>query len=92
MTLFAAGERERAVTLLQQLAPAEPNNASVPPRTIPSYELLGEYLLAMGRNAEAAAAFEKALELRPNRAAAVRGLARAGSGGTAAPPRRGGRS
>jgi tetratricopeptide (TPR) repeat protein len=77
MTLFASGDRERAVTLLQQLAPTEPNNASLPPTTIPSYELLGEYLLALGRHAEAAAAFEKVLEMRPNRAAALRGLARA---------------
>lgn len=77
MTLFNAGERERAITMLQQLAPTEPNNASLPPTTIPSYELLGEYLLAAGRNAEAAAAFEKALEMRPNRAAIMRGLARA---------------
>jgi tetratricopeptide (TPR) repeat protein len=77
MSLFAAGQRDRAIEILQELAPQEPNNASVPPAAIPSYELLGEYLLAAGRRAEAAAAFEKALALRPNRAAVVRGLAQA---------------
>jgi tetratricopeptide (TPR) repeat protein len=77
MSLFAAGQRDRAIEILQELAPQEPNNASVPPATIPSHELLGEYLLAVGRRTEAAAAFEKALALRPNRAAVVRGLAQA---------------
>jgi predicted Zn-dependent protease len=77
MSLFAAGQRDRAIEILQELAPQEPNNASVPPGVIPSHELLGEYLLAAGRRAEAAAAFENALVVRPNRAAVVRGLAQA---------------
>jgi tetratricopeptide (TPR) repeat protein len=68
------GNTDRAITLLRELAPLEPNNASLPPRTIPSYELLGDYLLAAGRKAEAADAYQKALELRPNRSLAKRGL------------------
>lgn len=77
MVAFASGDRERAISLLERLAPVDPDNASLPPTTIPSYELLGEYLLASGRTAEAAAAFEKVLAERPNRAAAMRGLERA---------------
>ena len=68
------GNTGRAIAQLQELAPTEPNNASLPPSTIPSYELLGDYLLAAGRKAEAADAYQKALELRPNRALAKRGL------------------
>ena len=68
------GNTARAIALLQELAPKEPNNASLPPSTIPSYELLGDYLLAAGRKAEAADAYQKALELRPNRAVPRRGL------------------
>ena len=68
------GNTGRAIAQLQELAPTEPNNASLPPSTIPSYELLGDYLLAAGRKAEAADAYQKALELRPNRSLAKRGL------------------
>jgi tetratricopeptide (TPR) repeat protein len=68
------GNTDRAIALLGELAPTEPDNASVPPTTIPSYELLGEYLLAAGRKAEAAAAYQNALERRPNRSLAQRGL------------------
>jgi tetratricopeptide (TPR) repeat protein len=74
MVAHKEGNTERAVTLLRELAPTEPNNASLPPKTIPSYELLGEYLLAAGRKAEAVEAYQKALDLRPNRALAKRGL------------------
>ncbi len=77
MLAYAGGNRERAIALLRELAPAEPANASLPPTTIPSYELLGEYLLAAQRHEEAAAAFEKALATRAHRALARRGLERA---------------
>jgi tetratricopeptide (TPR) repeat protein len=40
----------------------------------PSYELLGETLLAIGRPAEATAAFEAALARAPERTASLRGL------------------
>ena len=42
----------------------------------PAYELLGDVLLALGRRADARTAYESALELTPNRAAVVSGLAR----------------
>jgi tetratricopeptide (TPR) repeat protein len=68
------GHTARAITLLQEIAPTEPNNASLPPSTIPTYELLGDYLLAAGRKPEAADAYQKALELRPNRSLPKRAL------------------
>lgn len=68
------GNTGRAIALLQELAPKDPNNASLPPSTIPTYELLGDYLLAAGRKAEAADAYQKALEVRPNRSLVKRGL------------------
>lgn len=77
MVAHERGDRQRAIALLTEIAPAEPNNASVPPTIIPSYELLGDYLLAAGRHAEAMDAYQKALALRPNRAAAMHGLQRA---------------
>ncbi len=77
MALFTSGQTDRAISELTELAPTDRNNASLPPRTIPTYELLGAYLLAAGRNADAAVAFERARERRPNRALGVRGLARA---------------
>jgi tetratricopeptide (TPR) repeat protein len=77
MVAHAQGDTDRAITLLREIAPNEPTNASLPPTTIPSYELLGEYLLAAGRTAEAREAYQKALDARPNRAVALRGLKRA---------------
>ena len=74
---FADGNHERAITLLREIAPTEPSNASLPPTIIPSYELLGDVLLAAQRPAEAAEAYQKALDLRANRSAAARGLERA---------------
>ena len=77
MVAYEGGNTDRAIDLLRELAPTEPNNASLPPTTIPTYELLGDYLLAAGRNAEAMDAYQKALDLRANRAWALRGLERA---------------
>ena len=74
MVAHHEGNTGRAIALLQELAPKDPNNASLPPSTIPTFELLGDYLLAAGRKAEAADAYQKALELRPNRFLAKRGL------------------
>jgi len=74
MVAHREGNTDRAIALLQELAPKEPTNTSLPPSTIPSYELLGDVLLAAGRKAEAADAYQKALELRPNRSLAKRGL------------------
>ena len=41
----------------------------------PTFELLGEELLLLGRHEEAAAAFERATGRTPGRTPAVRGLA-----------------
>ena len=48
-----------------------------PPNVYPPHELLGDALLTVGRAREAAAAYEKGLELMPNRSLALLGLARA---------------
>ena len=77
MVAHQDGNTERAITLLREVAANEPNNASLPPSTIPSHELLGDYLLAAGRKAEAAEAYQKALELRVSRSLPKRGLERA---------------
>jgi len=58
--------------------PASPSRAPVgPPTTLRTEELLGEARLKAGRPREAIAAYERALELTPNRSAALLGLARA---------------
>ncbi len=57
---------------------ASPSRAPVgPPTTLRTEELLGEALLKAGRPREAIAAYERALQLTPNRSAALLGLARA---------------
>ena len=48
-----------------------------PPNLTPSYELLGDALLAVGRPKEAMAAYRQSLVLMPNRSNALLGLARA---------------
>ncbi|HET9440064.1 MAG TPA: hypothetical protein VFO52_07830 [Longimicrobiales bacterium] len=77
MLAHGDGDTQRALSLLEQIAPTEPSNASLPPTTIPSDELLGQYLLAANRPADAAAAFERVLRARANRSASVRGLEQA---------------
>jgi tetratricopeptide (TPR) repeat protein len=58
--------------------PASPSRAPVgPPPTLRTEELLGEARLKAGRPREAIAAYERALQLTPNRSAALLGLARA---------------
>jgi predicted Zn-dependent protease len=48
-----------------------------PPSVYPPHELLGDALLAVGRPKDAIAAYEKGLELMPNRSLTLLGLARA---------------
>jgi tetratricopeptide (TPR) repeat protein len=58
--------------------PASPSRAPVgPPMTLRTEELLGVARLKAGRTREAIAAYERALQLTPNRSAALLGLARA---------------
>jgi tetratricopeptide (TPR) repeat protein len=58
--------------------PATPSRAPVgPPTTLRTEELLGEARLKAGRPREAIAAYERALQLTPNRSAALLGLGRA---------------
>jgi tetratricopeptide (TPR) repeat protein len=58
--------------------PALPSRAPVgPPTTLRTEELLGEARLKAGKPREAIAAYERALQLTPNRSAALLGLARA---------------
>jgi tetratricopeptide (TPR) repeat protein len=76
----AAGDGDAAVRLLREATVIEddlPFEFGPPVIVKPTHELLGEVLLALGRPAEAQRAFDRALELAPNRALALRGLARA---------------
>ena len=71
-----AGRRLDLEALLAD--PASPSRAPVgPPTTLRTEELLGEARLKAGRPREAIAAYERALQLTPNRSAALLGLARA---------------
>ena len=74
---LASGETARGIELLQAGADAEaalPVPFGPPVLAKPSAELLGDELLAMGRKAEAAAAFRRALASAPNRRRSVEGL------------------
>jgi tetratricopeptide (TPR) repeat protein len=80
LVLQARGDDAGYVAALQaQLAANRvPRRRSMTPQTtLVVSEELGAALLKAGRAAEAAAAYEQALEDRPNRAAALLGLARA---------------
>ena len=74
---YLAGRPRRDLDALLA-EPASPSRAPVgPPTTLRTEELLGEALLKAGRPREAIAAYERALQLTPNRSAALLGLARA---------------
>ena len=71
------GDHAAAIAILEPMA-AQPASPPVgPPGTLRTHELLGQALLAAGRPADAVAAFERSLQLTPNRQASVRGLERA---------------
>ncbi len=78
---LVAKARGDTATWIASLADAAKRDEAVshigPPNTYPPHDLLGEALLAVGRPKEAIAAFEKGLELMPNRSLALLGLARA---------------
>lgn len=73
---LAEGDRAAGLAMLESAAAAElalPIVFGPPPILKPSYEILGEELLAEGRNDEAAEAFAKALQLAPGRRLSLTG-------------------
>ena len=80
---LAAGETEAGIAALRKVAAAEaaqPVDFGPPEVFKPSYELLGEVLLAQGRYGEARDAFTTALAAAPGRRAALAGLKAAEAG------------
>ncbi|MEE4537998.1 MAG: hypothetical protein V2J51_05855 [Erythrobacter sp.] len=78
--LLASSDTEAGLAALRAAAEAESALPVVfgPPRMAkPSWELLGEHLLALGRREEAARAFRRSLEFAPNRKRSREGLAAA---------------
>lgn len=74
---LAKGEQERGLSLLAACADAEaklPPPFGPPVLAKPSAELLGDELLAAGRKAQAAAAYERALAAAPGRRRSLEGL------------------
>ena len=77
---IAAGRRDEGLAMLEQAAEAEvvlPEVFGPPPMAMPSYELLGSALMALGRTDEAAEAFRKSLAFAPGRKTSLEGLAKA---------------
>jgi predicted negative regulator of RcsB-dependent stress response len=77
LLLVAEGKRDEAIAMLEKTAKSEtsmPFEFGPPVVEKPTYELLGDELLAAGRAGDAAAAYRAALERVPGRAAAVEGL------------------
>ncbi|HVF38002.1 MAG TPA: hypothetical protein VNA29_08705 [Sphingomicrobium sp.] len=77
MVTLAGGQLDEGLRLLRAAAEAEaalplPFGPPILPR--PSFELLGDELLALGRKAEAAEAYRRVLETAPGRRLAMRGL------------------
>lgn len=77
---LANGRTADGLAMLKAAAEAEdalPEEFGPPAIAMPSYELLGQELLARGRHAEAAAAFRAALAFAPGRKLSLDGLANA---------------
>ncbi len=78
--LLARGQKAEAVRLAKEAGDIEATMSapSGPPEPIqPGLEFYGDVLLAAGKNAEAAKAFEQQLQRTPKRTPSVKGLARA---------------
>lgn len=78
--LWGQGRRDSALALLRTAAGKEesiPAEFGPPDIVKPTYELMGELLLAADRAPEAMRAFNRALELTPGRSLSLLGLARA---------------
>jgi len=74
---LAQGRTDEGLVLLRKAAEAEaalPPPFGPPALQKPSYELLGDELLGLGRRQEAAAAYQSALAAAPNRRLSVLGL------------------
>jgi tetratricopeptide (TPR) repeat protein len=77
LLLIAKGRREEALPILEAAAKTEralPFEFGPPDIPKPASELLAEQLLAAGRGADAAAAYENALKRAPGRTIALTGL------------------
>jgi tetratricopeptide (TPR) repeat protein len=77
VAVLAKGDTDRGVGLLRQAAETEsalPPPFGPPALQKPSYELLGDELLALGRKTEAAAAYKQALAAAPGRRLSLAGL------------------
>jgi len=77
---FQAGRRDEALLRIAEANHVEdglPVEFGPPTIVKPTWELRGEFLLAMGRPEEAKAAFTRSLALQPNRLLSVQGLAEA---------------
>lgn len=88
--LRAEGRKSDAEKLLTEVAKATkslPAEFGPPDLVKPPYELLGEWLLADGRVAEARQAFTEALALMPGRLLSLRGLAQSERGVASGPGR-----
>jgi tetratricopeptide (TPR) repeat protein len=80
LVVQARGDTAATIAVLQSLqaeAAVARNRSMSPPQVLPVDEQLGTALLAAGRASDALLVFERALSVRPNRAAALIGLARA---------------
>jgi tetratricopeptide (TPR) repeat protein len=79
-TAHSIGRPEAAVTLMQQAADLEtstPKHAVTPAPTLPAYELFGDLWMEQEQPDKAIAAYRRSLELYPNRANSLRGVANA---------------
>ena len=73
------GKRDEGIALLRKVADAEaalPLDFGPPAIQKPTSELLGDELLALGRNAEAEQAYQSTLSRAPGRTRALQGLLR----------------
>ncbi|HEY3055053.1 MAG TPA: hypothetical protein VGK31_03870 [Thermoanaerobaculia bacterium] len=92
LQLSAQGKKEEAIAILQKAAAAEsvlPFEFGPPVIEKPTYELLADELLALGRAADAEKAYRTALERAPGRMPAVEGLRKAQKERSANDARRG---
>jgi len=79
-TAQAEGKTDASVSLMQEAAELEastPKHPVTPAPTLPAHELLGDLWMAQEQPGKALTAYRRSLELYPNRANSLRGVARA---------------